>query len=295
MKVEDIKNFLVLGAGTLGMRVGLQAAISGFNVKIYDISEKSFERAKQTHLKLLSHLEKEKRFTGKVNEVLSRIQFTANLEEATRDADFVNESVTEDLNIKKSAWEKLDGLCPDHTIFTTNTSYMLPSMFLDFVGRTGKFCAFHFHDVFFANVVDVMPHPGTDREVVNLLMEMGKKLDQIPVLVEKENPGYLFNSMLMAVIGAAGNLAVKDIASIEDIDRSWMGNFKMPMGPFGILDEIGLDTAWHVSHNQKDAKSQRFAEFLKTYIDKNELGVKTGKGFYTYPNPRFKDKDFLFN
>ena len=72
-----------------------------------------------------------------------------------------------------------------------------------------------------------------------------------------------------------------------------MGNFKMDRGPFGILDTIGLDTAWHVTHNQRDARSQRFANFLKTYIETGKLGVKTGEGFYKYPEPLFAQEGFI--
>ena len=103
----------------------------------------------------------------------------------------------------------------------------------------------------------------------------------------------LFRSMLIAFIGAAGALVTYNIGSIEDVDRSWMGNFKMPRGPFGIIDEIGLDTAWHVTNPKTDEKSQRFAKLLKTYIDQGKLGRKTGEGFYKYPNPRFMEADFI--
>ena len=99
--------------------------------------------------------------------------------------------------------------------------------------------------------------------------------------------------MLMALLGAAGALVTYDVSSIEDVDRSWMGNFKMETGPFGILDAIGLDTAWHITNTQSDIKSKKFAALLKTYVDNGKSGVKTGEGFYKYPNPAFKDKNFV--
>jgi len=147
--------------------------------------------------------------------------------------------------------------------------------------------------VFYSRVVDIMPHPGTDPDLIPLLETLGRKLNQVPVLVKKENPGYIFNTMLMALIGAAGKLKTRDVAEIEDIDKSWMVNFHMPMGPFGILDSIGLETAWHVTHHMPDAASQAFAKLLKTYIDQGKLGEKTGEGFYTYPNPKYRDPSFL--
>jgi 3-hydroxybutyryl-CoA dehydrogenase len=294
IKISDIKNFVVLGSGTLGLRVALQAAISGFNTTVYDISDKALDSGKDIQIKILKSLIKSNHVPeDKFDEIMSRLAFTSNAEEAANNADFINESVTEEPEIKEKVWKQFGELCPSHTVFTTNTSYLLPSMFAQASGRPEMFCAFHFHDVFTARVVDIMPHPGTAAWMIELLDNMGKKLNQIPVRMKKENPGYIFNTMLMAFLGAAGALVTYDIAAIEDVDRSWMGNFSMPAGPFGIMDQIGLDTAWHVTHKMKDARSQKFAEFLKGYIDKGKLGIKTGEGFYKYPNPSYQSLDFL--
>jgi 3-hydroxybutyryl-CoA dehydrogenase len=138
-----------------------------------------------------------------------------------------------------------------------------------------------------------MPHAQTEQWVIDLLKGMGKKLNQTPVFVKKESNGYIFNAMLMSLIGAAGALVTNEVSSIEDVDRSWMGNFKMPLGPFGILDNIGLDTAWHVTNNQTDQKSQKFAALLKSYVDAGKLGVKTREGFYKYPNPAYLQENFI--
>ena len=290
----NIENFLVLGAGTLGLRVGLQAAISNYNVTIYDLTDEALNKAQGFQQKILKGLaQREIIQEADIAQIQARIAMTTSLEEACKDADFINESVTEDLQIKKELWTKVGQLCPEKTIFTTNTSYLLPSMLAEDSGRPAKFCAFHFHDVFWANVVDIMPHPGTDQAVTDMLFDMGKRLNQTPVFVKRESPGYIFNHMLIALIGAAGNLLTKDVASVHDVDRSWMGNFKMDMGPFGILDTVGLDTAWHIVKARTDPKSKAFAEFLKTYVDQGKLGTKTGEGFYKYPNPEFKEKGFI--
>jgi 3-hydroxybutyryl-CoA dehydrogenase len=293
-KFMEIKNITIIGTGNLGSRIGLQAAMSGFHVVFYDISESAIEKAKAGVDKIIAQLIKSDLFVSDTkNEVLSKIKFTIEIETALVDCDFISESVTEELTIKEKVWKQLGERAQAKTIFTTNTSYLLPSQLADISGRPEKFCAFHFHDVFYARVVDIMPHPKTDPSLIPLLEELGRKLNQVPVLVKKESPGYIFNFMLMAVLGAAGKLKTKDIASIEDIDRSWMVNFHMPTGPFGILDNIGLDTAWHVVKERDDAASQAFAKLLKEYIDAGKLGEKTGEGFYTYPKPTYRDPNFL--
>lgn len=294
MKLSDIKNVLILGSGTLGLRIGLQSALSGFNTIIYDIHEEAFTSAKKIQQSILNNLiERNILNADEAEAATSRITFTTDAAKAAATADFVSESVVEDLEVKKKVWAQFAGLCPPHTVFTTNTSYITPSLFAAETGRPELFCAFHFHDVFYANVVDVMPNAKTAQWVVDLLMEMGRKLNQTPVFVKKESPGYIFNAMLVAVIGAAGALVTYDIASIEDVDRSWMGNFKMDRGPFGILDIIGLETVWHVTNALPDTKSKKFAALLKTYVDAGKLGVKTGEGFYKYPNPAFQKNDFV--
>ncbi|MFY9159616.1 3-hydroxyacyl-CoA dehydrogenase [Aquirufa ecclesiirivi] len=279
----EIKQVCILGAGTLGTRIAFQAALSGYWVKVYDIKEESFAISK----KMISKIEKgliasELYSQLAIDEAFTRISYTLDDVEAVAEADIISESVTEDLALKQQVWARMGQIAPEKTIFTTNTSYLLPSSLASFTGRPSRFCAFHFHDVFYSKIVDIMPHPGTDAEVIEILQDFGQKLKQVPVVLKKENHGYIFNAMLLSFLGAAGKLLVNEVATIEDIDKSWMVNFHVPMGPFAILDSIGLDTAWHVTHQLPDAHSKSFAALLKTYVDAGKLGEKSGEGFYRY-------------
>ena len=293
-ELKDIKNILIIGSGTLGLRIALASALNGYKVTIYDIKEEAFVQAKKIQGSLIKILIKENRITTADGEkTLQNQVFTTDAVQAAADADLVSESVTEDLELKKKVWKQFGELCPDKTIFTTNTSSLLPSLYAEETGRPERFCALHFHDVFYANVVDIMPNPNTEPWIIDLLKAYGESIQQTVVIMKRESPGYIFNAMLISVLGAAGALVTFDVASIEDVDRSWMGNWKMPSGPFGIIDEIGLDTAWHVVHVFKDEKSKRFSKLLDSYIQQGKLGRKTGEGFYKYPNPRFQDEDFI--
>jgi len=293
-QLKDIKNILILGSGTLGLRIALVSALNGYKVTIYDIKEEAFEQAKRIQNDLIKMLIK----SGTISErdsqkAIQNQTFTTDAKLAAADADLVSESVTEDLALKKKVWAQFGELSSKDTIFTTNTSSLIPSLYAEETGRPELFCALHFHDVFYANVVDIMPNPKTEPWIIDLLKAYGESIQQTVVIMKRESPGYIFNAMLISVLGAAGALVTYDVASIEDVDRSWIGNFKMPMGPFGIMDEIGLDTAWHVVHVFKDEKSKRFSKLLKKYIDQGKLGKKVGEGFYKYPNPRFNDTDFI--
>ena len=292
--IKDIKGVLITGCGTLGLRIGLRCAMDGFNVKMYDVTDEALQKARSVQDKLLRSFVKKGVITeGVADATRRRITTTTDKAEAVKNVDLVSESVTEALEIKKKVWASFAPLFEPNTILTTNTSYLLPSMFAEETGQPTLFCAFHFHDVFTMTVVDIMPHPNTEGWVIDLLKDFGKAIHQIPVLIQKENPGYLFNQMLMAILGAAGDLRTRDIASIQDIDRSWMGNFKSNIGPFGMLDTIGLETAWHIVKVRTDSRSLRFATLLKAYIDEGKLGLKSGEGFYKYPNPEFVEADFL--
>jgi len=292
--IDDIKTVLVVGAGTLGMRIALRCAFDGYKVKMYDISEKQLGVAQNMQARLTSSfLRRGMIDADMVERAKVNLTVTTNIEEAIKDVDLVSESVIENVDIKKEFYADLTPRLAEDVIITTNTSYLLPSMLLDSIKQPDHFCALHFHDVFNQNVVDVMPHEGTAAWLSDLLMEFGRKIHQIPVHIKKENPGYIFNTMLMALLGQAGNLLVNDVGSVQDIDRSFMGNFKLPMGPFGMLDQVGLDTALHIISARTDRRSVSFASLLRSLVEQGKLGFKSGEGFYTYPDPEFSQPEFL--
>ncbi|MDQ1330735.1 MAG: 3-hydroxybutyryl-CoA dehydrogenase, partial [Thermodesulfobacteriota bacterium] len=174
---------------------------------------------------------------------------------------------------------------------------LLPSMIAKATGRPDKFAAFHFHDVRVTSIVDIMPHPGTSEETVGLIKSFAERIGQVPIMLRRENSGYVFNAMFMELLSAAQTLAANNVAGVEDIDRSWMGVMHAMVGPFGMMDSIGLDTAWKVTdywaNMTGEPQALANAAFLKQYVDKGLLGVKSGKGFYSYPGPTFVKPGFI--
>jgi 3-hydroxybutyryl-CoA dehydrogenase len=298
LKAEDIKRVLIIGGGTMGRQIALHFAVHGCDVVIYDVQEEFLTKALAGIQKIAGRYVRLKRITHEESEAaMGRILTTTIPEEAGRDIDLVSESVPEDPVLKGKVFSLFHGLCPPRAIFTTNTSTLLPSMFAEVTGRPGKFLALHFHDLRTNTVVDIMPHPGTDEEIINVVQGFAKRMGLIDILLKKENSGYVFNAMFAAFLGSAQTLAANDIASIEDIDRAWMGVMNMPIGPFGIMDSVGIATAWMVTDywakQTGDAQSQKNADFLKQFVDRGELGQKTGKGFYQYPGPLFTKPGFV--
>ncbi len=299
MDIEDIRCVLIIGAGTMGQQIALQCAMHGYEVIVYDTSAKALETATATIKTYAEQLVSQKRLPpDEANAALARISFTTNPEEAAK-ADLLSESIPEDPDLKAKVFAQFNKICPPHTIFTTNTSTLAPSMYADATGRPGQFAALHFHNyVWDANLADIMPHPGTSPETVKLLYAFAKQIGQVPLVLKKESPEYVFNAMFGAINKAAITLLFNGIASVEDVDRAWMIITKMPIGPFGMLDVIGLDTAWHIMQSKAqmsgDPQQQAVADRWKAeYLDKGRLGVKTSRGFYTYPDPVYVRPDFL--
>jgi 3-hydroxybutyryl-CoA dehydrogenase len=298
MKISDIKRVLVLGAGTMGQQIGLQCAMHGYEVVYYDLTQEILDKALKRVAKLGSWFVSNGFLTEEgLRHALARISATPDAAEAGKHADLISESVPEDPKLKSKVFAQFNKLCPERTIFTTNTSMLVPSMFAAATGRPEKLVALHFHDTRSTNVVDVMPHPGTDPEVTQLVHDFAVSIGQIAIVLHRENNGYVFNTMLSSLFTSALTLASRDVAGVEDIDRAWMGVMHTPMGPFGIMDQIGLPTVWTITDywakRTGDTQAQANADFLKGYLNKGRLGFKTNRGFYSYPNPAYTDEKFL--
>ena len=298
MNIEDLKRVLIVGAGTMGQQIGLQCAMHGYDVGYYDLSQEILDKALKRVVKLGSWYVSTGRLTEEgLERALARISADPDPAEAARDVDLISESVPEDPELKGKVLRRFHDLCPERTVFTTNTSTLVPSMFAEATGRPGKLVALHFHDLRANNIVDLMPHPGTDPEATKLVHDFAVRIGQIVIMLRREHSGYVFNSMLSSLISSACTLASRNVAAVEDIDRSWMGVMHTPMGPFGIMDQIGLSTVWSITDywakKTGDAQAQANADFLKQYVDKGHLGFKTGQGFYSYPDPAYTDRGFL--
>ncbi|GAH04634.1 unnamed protein product, partial [marine sediment metagenome] len=209
----------------------------------------------------------------------------------------INELI--DLKNESDYFEKFNKLCPEHTIFTTNTSTLLPSLLAESTERPERFLALHFNNpVFITKTVDIMGHPGTVKEVLDITIEFSRRIGLIPIILEKEQPGYIINSLLGGLMGRALELVANGVATPQQVDKCWMSNMKIGIGIFGIMDNNGLDVGWALREkyalSSGDKQAKAIYEYLKTnFIDNGHLGRKTGQGFYKYPKPEYKNPDFL--
>jgi len=299
MHAEDVRRVLVIGSGTMGLQIGLQAAIHGCQVVVHDTEPAALDAAPG---RLRGYGEAPVAAglidADRLEQALASIECIADPVAAAAEVDLVSESVPEDPELKGRVLGQFNELCPQRAVFTTNSSTLLPSMFAAATGRPDRFAALHFHTpVWSSNVVDVMPHPGTSAETTEFLLAFARRIGQIPIRLRKENFGYVFNALYTAINREALTLVTNGVASVEDVDRAWIGIMKMPIGPFGMLDGVGLDTVWQITdywaRQTGDPQTRANADFVRTYLDRGRLGVKTGSGFYQYPNPAYEAPGFL--
>lgn len=280
-----IRYVTVLGAGVLGSQIAFQSAFKGFRVLSYDINEDALEAARKRYDGLVATYVEEvpEAKDGAAAATLDRITLTSNLAEAAANADLIIEAIPEVLALKREIYHKLAALAPPKAIFATNSSTLLPSDLKDATGRPDRFLALHFANrVWQFNTAEIMGTADTDPNVYTEVVEFAKAIGMVPIALHKEKAGYVLNSLLVPFLNAATELVFGGYADPPDVDSTWRIATGAPLGPFQMLDIIGLNTPYNIMVHG-DTESQKVAAWLKeNYIDKGKLGLAAGEGFYTY-------------
>ena len=296
-----IKKVAVIGAGTLGAQISMVAAKSGYDVTVSDPNAGQFD----TTIDKLYADYKEKGLNPSIlplaewAETRQQVRQVQKNEDAAGDADLVVEAVPENLELKRSIFKQLGQMAPAEAILTTNSSSIPVSRLEESSGRPERVLNTHFYMVLEGmNMADVMGGSRTLPEVMEKGIRWVRSLGCIPLTVKKELLGFCFNRVWRAIKREVLYMWANDFVDFRDVDRAWMkfSGREDRYGPFGRMDSIGLDVIYDIEmvyyRNSKDPKDHP-PEALKQKIDKGELGVKTGKGFYSYPDPEYLQKDFL--
>lgn len=292
------QNVTVAGSGVLGSQIAFQTAFKGFNVTIYDINEEVIEKAKARMADLeKTYINYFKNEQEAAKTAQTRISYATDLASAVQNADLVIEAIPELEEIKINFYKELGKVAPADTVFATNSSTMLPSQFAEYTGRPEKFLALHFANrVWMNNTGEVMEHSGTDKKVVEDVLQFASAIGMVPLHVKKEQPGYILNSLLVPLLDAAQVLWANGVSDPYTIDKTWMIATGAPMGPFAIMDIVGLQTVYNIVSTKAAVKEtyKPIADLVKTeFIDKGKMGIQSGQGFYQYPNPAYNEKEFL--
>ena len=295
---ESIQRVCVVGAGFMGSQIALHCAVHGRDVWLHDISETALARTEIQLRRLLI----EQAAAGVVDDAaaavaLGRLRRTTSVGEAAAEADIVIEAVKEDLAVKREVFAALDRICPPHTILTTNSSSLRISRIESATSRPGKVLNTHFvQPVWKHPFVELMGGSQTSTETMQSVKSFMESMSLLTIMVRKENTGFVFNCIWRAVKKESLRLLDQGVAGVEDIDRAWMIQMESDMGPCAMMDRIGLDVVrdieqvyYEESGDSRDAPPR----VLEEKIACGELGVKTGRGFYTYPQPAWQQPGFL--
>jgi enoyl-CoA hydratase/3-hydroxyacyl-CoA dehydrogenase len=297
MRIEEIKKVCFVGAGTMGCYNSLLAGIAGYETVVYDISKAALEGVSSGQEQLgefltaMGTFDKEAVMKGR-----NRIFLETDPKEAVKHADLLSESVFEKLELKRQIHRQFDELCPSVTILTTNTSTYMASEIEDVVRRGDRFAAMHFH--LGTPLVDVVAGPRTSEMTMDILTRFVRSLECVPFTSARENRGYVFNNLSTGLNCVATALVAEYNECVEDIDRAWVSLHNAYIGPFATMDLIGLNVYYDgvldmLHHEGENRSFELIIDLLKPYIDRGELGIKTGKGFYSYPEPSYGKAEFL--
>ena len=255
----NIQRVLVIGPGTMGTQIAFQCALFDCQVKIYGRDLHSLEKGQKRLAKLSNLLVRGKYLTKEQAQgALNRIQMTPDKLAASEGAQLITESITEKIEMKKMIWNQFGKYFSNNTILTTNSSTLLPSQLAEYSSYPENFLAWHFHLFCYKrNIVDIMPHSNTEPECVEIISAFSRRIKQIPIILQKEHQGYVFNAMLFGFLAEAIRLVIKNVASIEDIDCAWMKVMNTPQGPFGIMNSIGFNNIYNIIEAARKGPPER--------------------------------------
>ncbi|HJU88906.1 MAG TPA: 3-hydroxybutyryl-CoA dehydrogenase [Gemmatimonadaceae bacterium] len=285
--MSEIKTVGVLGAGLMGSGIAQVAAQAGYKTKVREVSDALAERGRSSIEKSFNKaIEKTK---GKVtaehrDAAMKNLTFTTQVAEL-KDCDVVIEAVVEDLEVKNAIWKELDALCPAHTIFASNTSSLTIAAMAAATARADRMVGLHFFNpVPVMKLVEVVKTVTTSDETFRRAFDFAKSLGKEPIAA-KDNSGFVVNLLLVPYLIDAIRALESGVASVEDIDKGMQLGTGYPMGPFVLLDFVGLDTTYKIANIMFDEyREQRYAPppLLKRMVLAGMYGRKSGKGFYDY-------------
>ncbi len=318
-----MKKVVIAGGGVLGSQIAFQAAYCGFDVTIWLRSQGSIGRTqpkidglRKTYTEAIGLMESSseaanwcrgiadadgfdaRKCLEQVEKAYSGLKLELDMAKAAADADFIIESVAENVKDKIAFYEALAPLMPEKTILCTNSSTLLPSTFAKYTGRPDKYLSLHFANAIWKNnTAEVMAQSQTSRESFDAVMAFANDIRMIGLPVNKEKNGYLLNSMLVPFLLSGLDLYVNGVSDPASIDKAWKFGTGAPRGPFEIFDVVGINTAYNIVLQYQKVPGlfspllkkmmmpynfKGMIEVFKKMIAEGKLGKSTGEGFYKY-------------
>lgn len=283
----------IVGAGTMGRRIAYGCVVRGVRAHLYDVSTEALEAAVAAVRDLLEGFPVEDGVGP--GEATSLLESCADLDSCVRGTDWLIETVPEDLELKRAVLSRMGQAAALNVFIASNTSSMPGSWLAESTGRPDRFINMNFGGPDHVKV-EVMGHGGTSAETTEAATRFMRQIGLVPIVARREIQGYPTNRIWRAVKKEALHLIAGGYSTPHDIDRGWMLDWHTPTGPCGLMDRIGLDVVRDIEsvyHQASGDPSDKPPEFLDEMIGRGELGVKSGKGFYSYPSPAYEAPGWL--
>jgi 3-hydroxybutyryl-CoA dehydrogenase len=289
-KMNSIKQVTIIGAGSMGHGIGQEFAVAGYNVVLHDINKERLDLALQrirTNLLELSDWDVFPK--GEIEPSMDRIRTTTSFDDAAKHADMVVEAVFENLELKQETFRKLDHICENHTILASNTSTLMPSSLASVAHHPERVLVTHFYNPpYLMPLVEVARCELTSDSIVETVFELLESMGKNPVILQKEILGFIATRLQIALFREAFCIVERGVASPQDVDMAVKSSFgrRLPVaGPFEMCE---FNDGWDqiekiVNYVASDlASSSELSPLIKKMIEQDELGVKSGKGFYDW-------------
>ena len=302
-RTERIERVAVIGSGLMGHGIAQVFAQGGFKVRIQDTNKTTLENAeKRIRLNLIVLSEKGFEDKGRIDEIMSRITATVDMAEAVADADFVTESIPENLHLKQEIFRAMDSLAPRDAILASNTSMLRITDIGKEVKEKERLVITHwFNPPYLIPVVEVVKGPNTSQDTVERTVSLLENMGKVPVRVLKEVPGHLLNRIQFALFRETLALLEDEVATPEEIDKAVSGSLGLRLaaiGPLKSIDLAGIDLFWSgmrdmYRHLDNSPEPQKI---VQEKVKAGHVGIKSGKGFFEYRsgglvNTAEKDRD----
>lgn len=281
----EIQKVAVIGSGIMGEGICQVFAQRGFSVVLYDLKQEFLDSCISRIEKQINHAIERQEITRDAKPlVLGKIKATVDLNDIAG-VDVVIECIVENLEVKKAVLKQVGEVCQPAAIIATNTSSFSITELAAASGRPEKFIGMHFFNpARVMALIEVIPGLQTAAETVDVIMELGKKIDKKPIRVY-EGPGFVVNRILIPALNEACFIIMEGLATVKDVDTAMRLGAGWPMGPFALADMVGLDTGLAVCqsfYRETGDPKYRPAPILKQYVRAGWLGLKSGRGFYDY-------------
>ena len=277
---------LVAGAGAMGSQIAMVCALAGLEVGLTDLDPATLTKAeRELRDRMSRQVAKGRRSPAEMDQAFARLRLGTDLPAMT-EVDLVIEAVVEKLEVKRSLFAELDRRCPHHTILASNSSSFVPSSMADATTRADRFLNLHFFNpALVMRCVEVVRGPQTSDATIEAATELVERLGKLPVVLDREIPGFVANRILGAVRDEAIRLLEGGYASIEAIDTACRTALGYPMGPFELMDLTGIDIGYLTKQARFEATGDPAdapSATVRAKVEAGHLGRKTGRGFYTY-------------